>query len=302
MSRLFPCILTLALLAAAPALAQTRTYEIQPSSIDQGVLAFDAPSVVMPNTAVRGAPLVLFLTGTGGKPANARDFLKVIAGQGYPVIALEYDDEPAVAQVCPQNPDADCSEAFRRMRVDGPNANGPGTSPVTNPPNEAITVRLGTLLTSLTQTKPGEGWDYYLDGDQVRWDRVVVSGLSQGAGMAAYIAKHHAVARVVLFSSPWDATSPDHVPAPWLMKPSATPMDRWFAEYNARENTVGLIKNAYDALQIPPDHIRVFSRDLPAGFRGNSPNPYHVITIRDPAYVADWRAMFGTPQADGTIK
>jgi hypothetical protein len=288
-------------MAPAPAFAQTRGYEIQPSAIDSSVHNFDSPNLVIPNRTVPGAPLVLFLTGTGGKPTGPMPFLKFIAGQGYPVIALEYDDEPAVAQSCPGNPDADCSEAFRRMRIDGV-ADGPGTSPVTNPPSESITWRLSVLLHTLVMEKPGEGWDVYLDGDAVRWDHVVVSGLSQGAGMAAYIAKHHKVARVVLFSSPWDVTGPTQLPAPWLSMPSATPMDRWFAEYHERELTAGLIRNAYAALQIPTDHIRVFSHDLPSNFHGNSPNPYHVNTIRDERYAPDWAVMFGKPMPDGTVK
>lgn len=304
MPRLLPCLL--ALLASAPVLApasvlaQTRAYEIQPSNLDAGVHNFDSPNLVIPNATVKGAPLVLFMTGTGGKPTGPKDFLKFIAGQGFPVIALEYDDEPAVSQTCPSSPDQDCSEAFRRMRFDL--GDGPGTSPVTNTPNETIVARLTNLLRYLTQNKPGEGWDYYLDGDNIRWDRIVVSGLSQGAGMAAYIAKHHTVARVVLFSSPWDVTGADHVPAPWLSLPSATPMDRWYAEYHDRELTAGLIKNAYAAMQIPADHIRVFKQDLPRDFHGNSPNPYHVNTIRDERYVPDWTVMFGTPQSDGTVK
>ena len=306
MPRLFPRLLAPillggALLAPAPVFAQTKAYEIQPSNLDGGIHNFDAPNLVIPNRSVPGAPLVVFLTGTGGKPTGTANFLKFIASQGYAVIALEYDDEPAVSQTCPQNPDPDCSEAFRRMRIDGV-SDGPGTSPVTNSPNETIDARLATLLRFLTQDKPGEGWDYYLDGDNIRWERIVVSGLSQGAGMAAYIAKHHQVARVVLFSSPWDVTGPTHAPAPWLSLPSATPMDRWFAEYHARELTAGLIRNAYTALQIPADHIRVFSHDLPSDFHGNSPNPFHVNTIRDERYAPDWKIMFGKPMPDGTAQ
>jgi len=301
MRRLFPCLLALALLAPVPALAQTRGYEVQPSAIDGGVHNFDSPNLVIPNATLPGAPLVVFLSGTGGKPTGPADFLKFVAARGFPVIALEYDDEPAVAETCPKSPDADCAEAFRRMRVDGL-ADGPGASPVANPPNETIVARLTFLLRFLTQDKPGEGWDTYLDGDDIRWDRIVFSGLSQGAGMAAYIAKHHEVARVVLFSSPWDVSGPDHAPAPWLGLPSATPPERWFAEYHARENTAALIKNAYAALQIPAGHIRVFNQDLPPGFHGNSANPYHVTTIRDRRYEADWAAMFGEPQPDGTVK
>ncbi len=278
-----------ALALAPPAGARSPAYELQPSKADPGVRAFDDPSYALIGAGGGGdVPLVVFLPGTGGKPRGGAALLSVIAGQGYRVIGLGYDDTPAVAQVCPADPDPDCSESFRRMRVDGA-----GHAVVSNPPAEAITARLAAQLAMLARTAPNEHWERYLADGQPRWDRIVVSGLSQGAGMAAYIAKHHAVCRVVLFSSPWDVTGPDHHPAPWLSQPSQTPPDRWWAEYHAKENTAGLIRAAYAALQIPPDHIRVFTQDIPSDFRGNSPNPYHVNTIRDLRYAPDWRIMFG---------
>ena len=164
-----------------------------------------------------------------------------------------------------------------------------------NPPSEAIVPRLVATLQRLDAAQPQAGWGQYLDGQQPRWDRIVATGLSQGAGMAAYIAKHHAVRRVVLFSSPWDVTGMSHAPAPWLSGPSATPMQRWYAEYNKRENTAELLRRAYAALAISPDHILVFDHDLPAGRRYLSDNPYHGMTIKDVSYTPQWREMFGTP-------
>ena len=269
-----------------------RILELQPSKVDPSVANFDDPSYVIVNpVAPTGVPLVVFLTGTNSKPRGAIRFLSVIATQGYRVIGLEYDDSPAVAQLCPQDPDPACSESFRRMRV-----SGEGTSrTISNPPPEGIIQRLVNALRALDRSFPGEGWGLYLSNSQPAWNRIIVSGLSQGAGMAAFIAKQHEVARVVLFSSPWDVTGPDHHPAPWLSWLSATPAERWFAAYHKRENTAALIVQAYAALAIPPEHIRVFDRDIPAGLRlGNSANPFHVSTIRDEQYVSDWREMFGT--------
>jgi len=306
MPRLLPCLLaplllSQTLLAPASAGAQTRTYEIQPSSIDPNVHNFDTPNVVIPNATVSRPPMVLFLSGTGGKPTSTTEFLKFIAAQGYQVIGLTYDDTPTAEQLCPSNPDPDCAEAFRRMHVEGDIDDGHGKSPVATPVNETIALRLNVLLHNLTLDKPEEGWDYYLDGDRIRWERIVVSGQAQGAGMAAYIAKHHEVARVVLFSSPWDTTGPDNQPAAWLAEPSATPMDRWYAEYHQRELTAGLIKGAYATLQIPADHIHVLTQDLPSNFHGNSPNPFQINTIRDVRYAPDWQAMFGRAAPNGTV-
>ena len=273
--------------------AAPRSFErtAKPSALDPAVRAFDDPHVVIsPGGAAADAPLVLFLPGTGGRPQNVVDLLRTVAQQGYRVIGLEYDDEPAVVQVCPRDPDPACSARFRQMRIDG---TGPGAPGVSNPPAESITARLVALLRALDRWNPGEGWAAYLDGDRPRWDRIVVSGLSQGAGMAAYIAKAHPVRRVVLFSSPWDFTMPGRKLAPWIAEPSATPPARWYAEYHRRENTADLLARSYEMLRIPPAHILVFDRDLPAGAPRNAANPYHGSTVRDPGYAPQWRTLYG---------
>ena len=262
---------------------------MRPSAVDAGVRNFDEPSLIItPAGAARDTPLAVFLPGTGGRPQNAIALLRTVAQQGYRVIGLEYDDEPAVMQVCPRSPDPDCSAKFRQMRADG---TGPGAPGIANPPAESIERRLVALLRGLERTAPDEGWSGYLDGDRPRWDRIVFSGLSQGAGMAAYIAKKHRVRRVVLFSSPWDFTQPGRKLAPWIAGASATPPSRWYAEYHKREATADLLAKSYEALGIPPGHVLVFNRDLPPG-AGNA-NPYHGSTIRDPDYAPDWRALYG---------
>ena len=281
------------LLLAAPVAADPGALigrQVRPSLADPAVRQFDEPSLAITAKAMPAdAPLVIFLPGTGGKPENTLPVLQVAARQGYRVLGLEYDDEPAVVQVCPRDPDPACSGDFREMRLTG---TGRSTT-VANPTAEAIVPRLVAALRLLAKVAPDEGWGRYLDGDQPRWGEIVVAGLSQGAGMAAYIAKQHAVRRVVLFSSPWEFTGPERRPAPWLYPVGATPVARWYAEYNKRENTVPLIQAAYAALKIPSDHIRVFDLALPAGRQFNGPNPYHGITIRDPRYTRDWQAMFG---------
>ena len=288
----------LAALLSAPVTAQgIAVHAVVPSAADPAIRQFDDPSIALaPRGLAADAPLALFLTGTGGKPANAPALLDVIAEQGYRVLGLEYDDMPAVVQVCPRDPDPACSADFREMRVTGTGR----SRTVSNPPAEGIVARLVAALRTLDAHYPGEGWGRYLAGDQPRWEAIVVSGLSQGAGMAAYIAKQHAVRRVVLFSSPWDFIARDRSPAPWLSRTSATPPSRWYAEYNARENTAALIKAAYAALAIPADHIRVFDLDLPAGMKAGGPNPYHPITVRDPRYADQWRAMYGRGDASGS--
>jgi hypothetical protein len=273
------------------AAVRLKTYRVMPSVADPAVTQYDEPSFIVfnPRTSA-AAPLVVFLPGTDGKPRNSVDLLRLIARQGYRAIGLKYNDTPAVDQVCLNDPDLGCSEAFRRMRVYG---DGPSRH-VSNPPAESIVVRLTSLLRVLDRRHPNENWGTYIREGAPSWDRIVVSGLSQGAGMAAYIAKTSAVARVVLFSGPWDVAGSQRSPAPWLSIPSATPPDRWFAGYSKREKTACAIAEAYAALEIPAGHVELFDLDLPDGHpRAKRGNPYHVIAIRDKRYSPKWRVLFG---------
>lgn len=269
-----------------------REENVRPSQANSAVMQYDEANVILtPIAANSSTPLALFLPGTGGKPENAKGLLHLVADQGYRVIGLSYNDEPSVSQICPRSPQPSCFANFRSVRTFGR-----GSGPVNNSYAESIEGRLSSLLRYLNTENPEAGWSAYLTDDgKPQWSRILVSGLSQGAGMAAFIAKSHPVYRVVLFSSPWDNVGPEHRPAPWLSEPSATPMDRWWAERHVRENTTDLIANAYSALRLLPDHILHFDGGLTAEQNPQASNPFHTSTIRNPVYEAQWRKMYGKP-------
>lgn len=239
-----------------------------------------------------GANLLVFLPGTNGRPPGPVRFLKEAADAGYRVISLSVNDVPAVGVYCPRKPDPDCSENFRRMRVFGDATLDPA---IDNTPAESIVNRLVKLLQYLDRKEPQRRWGDYLANGAPKWDRIALAGQSQGAGMAAFIAQREKVARVILFSSPWDfQVTSGHVRrlAPWISGPGKTPPERWYGGYHEREKTADLIAQAYAALRIPQDHIRVFQRDLPpAQQSADSPNPFHGQGISNPAYDQD-RAFF----------
>jgi predicted esterase len=266
---------------------------VEPSATDPAIRRFDTPHYVLFNAKTGpDADLLIFLPGTGGEPPGPLKFLEAAADAGYRVISLAYNDTPAAAVYCPRKPDPACSEKFRRMRIDGDGRIDPA---IDNTGAESIVNRLVKLLRYLAQREPDRKWSNYLEDGTLNWRRIAFAGQSQGAGMAAFIAKEHVVARVILFSSPWDfVVSNGNIRklAPWIAMPAKTPPDRWFGGYHARENTAGLIAEAYAALRIPPDHIRVFRLGLPASRpQGRGGNPFHGEGIRDPAY-AEQRAFF----------
>jgi hypothetical protein len=284
--------------AQQPAPPDLVVYHVAPSAADSSIHRFDEPNYIVFDRAVRdSAPLLVFLPGTGGRPQNTSDFTNVAARQGYRVIGLAYDDEPAVAALCPRSLDPDCSEKVRRKRIYGEDV----TSLVDDRPEESIVNRLAMLLVTLAHDHPAEGWQQYLVNGEPNWPRIAVSGLSQGAGMAAYIAQHTRVVRAILFSSPWDNYGPRHVLAPWVRRGAgATPPDDWYAAYHEREATAPIIADAYRALRIPSGHVRVFTLE-PAAAR--SANPYHPSVVGNgatprlpdgtPAYLDEWKFLLG---------
>ncbi len=267
---------------------------VQPSATDARIHRFDTPNYVLTSTRAKpNGQLLLFMPGTGGEPPGPKAFLAAAADAGYHVISLEYNDDISVAVFCPKRPSPACSEAFRRMRLYGNRKFGDAT--VDNIPAESIVNRLIKLLQYLDSNHPGDGWGSFLENGRPNWQRIAVCGQSQGAGMAAFIAKEHLVARVILFSSPWDyfGRGEGRELAPWLALPSKTPPERWFGGYHARENMARLLARSYAELKVPPDHIRVFNKDLPERLQSaqRSKNPFHGQGLFNRAY-AEQREFF----------
>jgi hypothetical protein len=215
--------------------------------------------------------------------------LQVAASLGYRVIGLEYNDFPAVNPVCRGFASPSCFGHFRQERVFGNDS----SAIVFNPSAESIVNRLIKLLIYLREHDDRTIWGSYIIDGRPNWSRIVLSGFSQGAGMAAFIAKQQSVARVVLFSSPWDVVRPSGSPAPWIFAHSATPPERWFAEYHRRENMAKALARVYEGLDIPTSNIRILDLDLPKGFSVRGDNPYHSSTTKVPAYAPEWAFLFG---------
>jgi pimeloyl-ACP methyl ester carboxylesterase len=291
-------VLGLLIPSALPQPGNLVTYRVVPHTTDSAIERFDEPHYVVFNRdGSSPATLLVFMSGTGGQPAAMSDFLTIAAEQGYRVVSLAYNDQPAVVGICPRDPNPACSAEVRQRRIFG----DPVTRRIDDTPAESIVNRLAKLLTTLDREHPAEKWDQYLDGGAPRWERIAVAGHSQGAGMAAFIAQRQRVARVILFSSPWDFFGRRQL-APWILAgPGVTPPDAWFAAYHKKENTADLLAESYKALRIPREHIRVFTLE-PSRVVG--PNPYHLsmvgngATPRDkggtPLYADEWRFLLST--------
>ncbi len=278
------------LLIARDGYASVLVQEILPNEANSAIKHFNAKNIVLYDTEKTDlADLVVFLPGTHGRPLNDRVLLNAVAGFGFVVIGLEYDDEPAVIQICPQDPNPNCSASFRENRIFGSDV----AAAVHNDVAESIVGRLSDLLQYLAEHDSGGPWRRFLsEQGGPKWTRIIICGFSQGAGMAAYIAKRLAVERVVLFSGPWDyQRSPQNL-APWLFGRSATPADRWFASMAQRERFSAALSRSYQVLGVPKNHIVVCTLPPPATGSHSDVDVYHVDTIRNQGYEPYWRTLF----------
>jgi hypothetical protein len=197
---------------------------VRPSATDPAIGSPDDDHhVYLAASGPRAGKLLVFLPGTGGRPANATLFLQEAARAGYHAVGLAYPNQDSANQVC--GDDLGCYEKMRRECFDG--AGGGAIVGVT--PANAIKHRLVALLSWLQQRHPGEGWGAFLAGDDLQYGALALAGLSQGGGHAAYIAKVHRVARVLMFSSVCDADRGEPpTPATWVSGAHATPVERYY--------------------------------------------------------------------------
>ena len=193
--------------------------------------------VWLPSADAANGKIMLLLPGTGGAPRDGRLVGMTAARVGYRAIGLMYADDRAVVDECQSDPDPACMALMRAEIIAG----GDQSPHVSVDVDNSIDGRLADLIRYLSSHFADEGWGDFLTAQgALRWDRIAVSGLSQGGGHAAYIAKLRAVPRVVLFGAPADGFNGQ--PAPW-MQLGATPADRYYAFRHARDPFTSISPN-----------------------------------------------------------
>jgi hypothetical protein len=206
--------------------------------------------------------LLYFPPGPG---TNNDQLLQWMAHTGYRLVSLGWTNENSVL-----GPDFEPYDAFfEQMR--GELTYGEDLSPdVEVGPADAIVGRLTTLLDFLAVEEPTMGWEQYRDTTQtgaagIRWDRIVVTGWSEGASEAGWLARDQLFDGVVLLSGPTDVGGaidgvPKLPPAPWVYDtPRVTPSCRHFEFYHQLElepnHDYDVLLLSLEALDIlhPPD-------------------------------------------------
>lgn len=211
----------------------------RPSITDAAITQFNDRhfAVVDPAVASR-ARLVLFLPGTGAPPFLYREFARNAADLGFHSLGLMYPNDSAINVLCEQYApvDPDAAGNARLEVIDGINRVNflavDGTNSIQN--------RLLKALQYLNNTYPTQGWGQYYTGTTVLWSKLIVSGHSQGAGMAALVAKTRVTDRCIMFTGMdwWAGGSPPR-PYNWMSTVPLTPVDRWYLIAHERDQLLG---------------------------------------------------------------
>lgn len=274
--------------------------------------------VMFHSTAKSNGKLLVFFPAT--TPRHYQLIMDVGARLGYRVIGLEYPNINNPLELCKESDDLECNEKVWLARLSGQ----PGISPLVNmSPGNGVLERLAALLRFLDENHPDEGWSRFYSAHDINWNLVCLAGHSQGAGMAAFIAKRRRVDRVALFSGPRDFHARSNQLAGWMSKPASTSPASMFVLWHAGDvrrggreaqvqasTALGLAPFgepvAADEMQPPYKHSHILFVALPPNIP-DTVDGYasHSSTARDqstplaadgsPAYAPIWRYMLGDP-------
>ncbi len=190
--------------------------------------SFYNPSCQSQNT------LVVHLVGSFDKPASTTLFPKLAANNGFHVINLKYPNSIAAKNVCAQSSDKNCYLKFRKEIIEGLDYSDKISVDLSN----SINNRLLKLLQYLAQNYPEQNWQSYFDENNIDWNKIIISGHSQGGGHAAVIAINNKVKRVLMFASPNDYSNYYQAPAAWTNMPHLSPNSVYFAFNNLNDKVI----------------------------------------------------------------
>ncbi|KAI9137906.1 hypothetical protein BKA69DRAFT_837208 [Paraphysoderma sedebokerense] len=180
--------------------------------------------------------LVVFFPGTTAAPRDYTTFLTYLATTNHHrVIGLPYNNNVSAFVYCRNSASTSgCYEAMRDNQIFGT---------ISNQLDElvqrgyrvtdsqlVVANRLKNVLIELHEKYPQDRWSDFIQVSSsetdVRWDRVLAMGHSQGAAIAAYLGTHRRIAGVRLFAGPSDVYS-DGIPAAYLSSSSTTTKSLW---------------------------------------------------------------------------
>ncbi len=274
---------------------QLYEFELDPQELDPTVV--DNISLQFAHLDTRAEPLgklVFFLSGYTNTPSSWRDHGRQIAGWGFHVVEPHYNNSWDCG-----GQGGTCNEDTRWEALTGEDV----SSVIVASRADSAEGRVVTMLQYLAEVHPGGDWGWYLDDENnLRYEHVIIAGISHGASSSGLFGTRRPFSRVVMHSGGW-----------WDMPDdSMTPIDLWYGLAHTDDEQYDGIVSAWEAVGMLGVPTSIDDADPPYGdarqlFSG-VPNGYpHCSVCVSPdspmdggGYVFDpaWRYMYGAPQAE----
>ena len=217
--------------------------------------------------------LVVFYQGSKQEPENHRNVLSTAAYAGFRALGVQTKSTPKPLIECNDNHPDDydaCVASMHRAKIYG----SEHADFLDVADDKSVVGRTHEALVAMDAAFPDEGWDAYyaplpegaIDHEHyLHWEKIVLSGFSQGAQKAAVLAIDWRMDGVVLISGPPDDTD-------WVAA-GATPTCAWWAVHHADEEWSDYHGFNYDILGFAEseDHP---SEPLPAQLCEDAWPPY----------------------------
>jgi hypothetical protein len=196
---------------------------IAPADTDENIDGNPEPNYVLLNNSTDPlGKLMLYFPGTTARPYDYLKFSKTAANMGFHVISLSYENLASVNYIaCGQTTDTTCHRRAREEIWFGEDNH----EIIDVDFNNSIINRLEKLLNYLAANFPQEGWEQFINGGDVQWNKITTAGHSQGGGHAGFAAKHFLVERAIMIAaSDWVAGQT----ADWIRQPGPTPEEHYY--------------------------------------------------------------------------
>jgi hypothetical protein len=219
--------------------AQVQTFYVKPIQTDINYSPTEDSNSVSFNPNIQMNKLFLFIGGTGSSSSTDYVALRLHAANlGYHCINLSYPNTVAAASLA-NSSDSLVFDKYRQEVCFGT----PLSNNVSIDSLNSIYTRTLKLLQYLNTTYPSQNWGQFLISSTVPdWSKIIVSGHSQGAGHACYLAKQYDVDRVLMFSGPNDFSNFYTNSAHWLRQNGTTDISKHFVYLSLLDETVAFSK------------------------------------------------------------
>lgn len=141
--------------------------------------------------------LVIFLPGSYRKPVDYKAFIRKSVTLGYHAIGIMYPNSQPVNNFCSATNDITCHRRARHEIVDGvdrhPNINVNFTNSIVN--------RITKMIKFMHNAKSAQKWGQFLVNGQPAWDKIIISGHSQGGQNAGVLGKYYPIKKVIMFAA-----------------------------------------------------------------------------------------------------